>query len=201
MSAVSRTAADDGGVDLAKLIYSAIASLDGYVEDEHGSFDWAAPDDEVHAFVNELERPIGTYLYGRRMYETMVFWETANAGAGSSAVSRDFAVIWRAAEKIVYSRTLQTVSSARTRIEHRFDPDAIRGLKEISEANISIGGAELAGQAIAAGLVDECNLFLGPVIVGGGKRALPDNVRAQLELLDERRFQSGVVQLRYRVSA
>jgi dihydrofolate reductase len=186
---------------MAKLIYSAIASLDGYVEDEQGRFDWAAPDDEVHAFVNDLERPIGIYLYGRRMYETMVFWETAGTGADSPAVSRDFAVIWRAAEKIVYSRTLQGVSSARTRIERGFDPDAIRRLKETSQADITIGGAELAGQAIAAGLVDECHLFLGPVIVGGGKRALPDNVRAQLELLDERRFRRGVVHLHYRLSA
>jgi dihydrofolate reductase len=186
---------------MAKLIYSAIASLDGYVEDEHGRFDWAAPDDEVHAFVNELERPIGTYLYGRRMYETMVFWETASASGGSSAVIRDFAVIWRATDKIVYSRTLQTVSSARTRIERDFDPDAIRRLKEASEADITIGGAELAGHAIAAGLVDECHLFLGPVVVGGGKRALPANIRAQLELIDERRFQRGFVHLHYRMSA
>jgi dihydrofolate reductase len=186
---------------MARLIYSAIASLDGYVEDERGRFDWAAPDDEVHAFVNDLERPIGTYLYGRRMYETMVFWETASTGAGSSAVILDFAVIWRAAQKIVYSRKLQTVSSARTRIERGFDSGAIRRLKETSEADITIGGAELAGQAIAAGLVDECHLFLVPVMVGGGKRALPGNIRAQLELLDERRFRRGVVYLNYRMSA
>jgi dihydrofolate reductase len=186
---------------MAKLIYSAIASLDGYVEDEQGRFDWAAPDEEVHAFVNDLERPIGTYLYGRRMYETMVFWETAGTDAGSSAVIRDFAVIWRAAEKIVYSRTLQTVSSAKTQVERGFDPDAIRRLKEASEADITIGGAELASQAIAAGLVDECHLFLGPVIVGGGTRALPDHIRAPLELLDERRFRRGVVHLHYRMSA
>jgi dihydrofolate reductase len=136
---------------MAKLIYSAIASLDGYVKDDGGRFDWAAPDDEVHAFVNALERPIGTHLYGRRMYETMVSWETAGAGTDSPGVSRDFAVIWRAAEKIVYSRTLQTVSSAKTRIERSFDSDAIRRLKETSEADLTIGGAELAGQAIAAG--------------------------------------------------
>jgi dihydrofolate reductase len=184
---------------MAKLIYSAIASIDGYVEDEHGRFDWAAPDAEVHAFVNDLERPIGTYLYGRRMYETMVFWETASTGGGSSAVVRDYAVIWRAAEKIVYSRALQTVSSARTRIERNFHPDAIRRLKETSEADMTIGGAELGGQAIAAGLVDECHLFLGPVMVGGGKRALPDNIRAQLELMDEHRFRCGVVHLQYRL--
>jgi dihydrofolate reductase len=186
---------------MAKLIYSAIASLDGYVQDEEGRFDWAAPDDEVHAFVNDLERPIGTYLYGRRMYETMVFWETAGTGADSRGVSRDFAAIWRAAEKIVYSRTLQTVSSANTRIERSFEPDAIRRLKETSEADLTIGGAELAGQAIAAGLVEECHLFLGPVMVGAGKRALPESVRAQLELLDEHRFRSGVVHLHYRMSA
>ncbi len=186
---------------MAKLIYSAIASLDGYVEDEHGGFDWAAPDEEVHAFVNELERPIGTCLYGRRMYETMVYWETAGAGPGSSAVSRDFAAIWRATDKIVYSRTLQTVASARTRIERDFDPDAIRRLKQTSTADIAVGGPELAGQALTLGLVDECHLFLGPILVGAGKRALPDDVRAQLELLDERRFRNGVVHLRYRVSA
>ena len=188
------------GVTMAKLIYSAIASLDGYVEDEEGNFDWAAPDGEVHAFVNDLERPIGTYLYGRRMYETMVFWEGVNTGTDQPAVIRDFAEIWRAAEKIVYSRILQTVSSARTQIERDLDPDAVRLLKETSKADITIGGAELAGQALALGLVDECHLFLGPIVVGGGKRALPDNIRAQLELLDERRFRNGVVHLRYRVS-
>jgi dihydrofolate reductase len=184
---------------VAKLIYSAIASLDGYVEDEAGNFDWAAPDEEVHAFVNELERPIGTYLYGRRMYETMVFWETQGDGADQSAASRDFAGIWRAAEKIVYSRTLRTASSAKTRIERAFDIEAIRQLKEASGSDITIGGAELAGQAIRAGLVDECDLFLTPVLVGAGKRALPDRVRMPLELLDERRFRNGVVHLRYRV--
>ena len=136
---------------MAKLIYSAITSLDGYVEDARGGFDWAAPDDEVHAFVNDLERPVGTYLYGRRMYETMVFWETAGAGAELREVSRDFAQIWQAAEKVVYSRTLRVVSSARTRIERELDPEAIRRLKESSQADITIGGAELAGQAIARG--------------------------------------------------
>jgi dihydrofolate reductase len=182
---------------MAKLIYAAIASLDGYVEDEEGRFDWAAPDDEVHAFVNDLERPIGTYLYGRRMYETMVYWETDD---DQGAVARDYAEMWRAAEKVVYSRALQTVSSARTRIEREFDRDAVRRLKQSSGADIAVGGAELAGQAIGAGLVDECHLLLCPIVVGGGKRALPDNVRAQLELLDERRFRNGVVHLHYRVS-
>lgn len=186
---------------MAKLIYSAITSLDGYIEDDEGKFDWSAPDEEVHAFVNDLERPIGTYLYGRRMYETMVFWETASEHrADEPSVFWDYAGIWRAAEKIVYSRALQTVSSARTRIEREFDRDAVRRLKQSSGANIAIGGAELAGQAIGAGLVDECHLFLCPIVVGGGKRALADNVRAQLELLDERRFRNGVVHLHYRVS-
>ena len=184
---------------MAKLIYASIASLDGYVEDEQGKFDWAPPDEEVHAFVNDLERQIGTYLYGRRMYETMVFWETA--GDGDEPVFQDYAEIWRASEKIVYSRTLQTPSSARTRIEPEFDPAAVRQLKQSAEADIAVAGAELAGQAITAELVDECHLFLCPVVVGGGKRALSANVRAQLELLDERRFRNGVVHLRYRVSA
>ena len=184
---------------MAKLIYSAITSLDGYVEDESGRFDWTAPDDEVHAFVNDLERPIGTYLYGRRMYETMVFWETASTDADQPAVTRNFAELWRAAEKVVYSRTLRAVSSARTRIERDLVPEALRRLKETSKADITIGGAELAGQAIAMGLVDECHLFVGPIVVGGGKRALPGKIREQLELLEERRFQSGVVHLRYRL--
>jgi dihydrofolate reductase len=182
---------------MAKLIYSAIASLDGYVEDKQGKFDWGAPDEEVHAFVNDLERPIGTYLYGRRMYETMVYWETVSTSGDQAAVTRDFAEIWRAAEKIVYSRTLQTPSSARTRVERDFDPATIRRLKESSDRDITVGGAELAGEAISAGLVDECQLFLVPIVVGGGKRALPDDVRVRLELLTERRFRSGVVHLHY----
>jgi dihydrofolate reductase len=185
---------------MAKLIYSAIASLDGYVEDAHGEFDWAAPDEEVHAFVNDRERPIGTYLYGRRMYETMVSWETVSTGADRRAVSRDFAEIWRAAEKIVYSRTLQAVSSSRTRIERDFDADAIRALKQASRSDITIGGAELAGHAIAAGLVDECYLLLVPILVGGGKRAWPQDVGGiRLELLEERRFRGGVVFVNYRM--
>jgi dihydrofolate reductase len=179
---------------MANLSYLAIASLDGYVEDEHGKFEWAAPDEEVHAFVNELERTVGTHLYGRRMYETMSWWETGE----HAGVYGDYAEIWRAADKVVFSRTLQTVSSKRTRIEHHFDAAAIRRLKDESRSDISIGGAELAGLAIAAGLVDECHLLLQPVLVGGGKRALPAGVYAQLELLDERRFRSGVAYLRYR---
>ena len=180
---------------MAILTYVAIASLDGYVEDVTGKFDWVAPDEEVHAFVNDLERPVGTYLYGRRMYETMSYWETDD---DRPPVYQDYAEIWRAAEKVVYSRTLQTLSSERTRIEREFDAAAITGLKETSRSDIAIGGAELAGQAIAEGLVDECHLLLGPVLVGGGKRALPSGVRAHLELLDERRFGNGVVYLRYR---
>jgi dihydrofolate reductase len=184
---------------MAKLIYSAIASLDGYIEDEQGKFDWGAPDAEVLAFISDLERPVGTYLYGRRMYETMVFWETASTGDDQSAEDRDFTQIWRAAEKIVYSRTLQTVSSERTRIERDFAPDAIRELTRSSDADLTVGGAELAGEALRAGLVDECQLLLAPIIVGGGKPALPEGVLARLELLDDRRFAGGVVHLRYRV--
>jgi dihydrofolate reductase len=184
---------------MAKLIYSAIASLDGYVEDEDGNFDWAAPDEEVHAFVNELERPIGTYLYGRRMYETMVFWKDPAAFADASAIAQDFARIWQAAEKVVYSRTLEGASSARTRLEREFDSEAVRELKASAERDVTVGGAELAGHALRAGVVDEIQLFLTPVVVGGGKRALPDGVRLGLELLDERRFANGVVYLRHRV--
>ena len=180
---------------MANLIYSAITSLDGYVADEAGNFDWAAPDEEVHRFVNDLERPVGTYLYGRRMYEVMRAWETMDA---DQPVAQDFAEIWRAADKIVYSRTLETVSSARTRIERGFDAEAVRQLKATVGRDLSVGGPDLAAQAIKAGLVDEYHLFLTPVVVGGGKRALPDGVRLTLELLDERRFGSGVVHLHYR---
>jgi dihydrofolate reductase len=185
---------------MAKLIYSPITSLDGYIEDEAGKFDWAAPDAEVHAFVNDLMRPIGTYLYGRRMYETMVFWETADTGADQPPVARDWTGIWRAADKVVYSRTLDEASSARTRIEREFDPEAIRELKHSSPRDLAVGGAELAGTAIAAGLVDECHLLLCPMLVGGGKRALPNDVRSRLELLSECRFRNGVVHLHYAIS-
>jgi len=184
---------------MAKLIYSVISSLDGYFEDADGRIDWGAPDEGVSAFVNDLVRPIRTHLYGRRMYETMVFWETAPTD-GEPAVFGDFAGIWRAAEKIVYSRTVQSPSSARTRIEREFDPDAVRRLKLSSTTDISVAGGHLAGQAIGAGLVDECHLFLCPIVLGGGKRVLPDHVRAQLELLDTRRFESGFVHLHYRAS-
>jgi dihydrofolate reductase len=184
---------------MAKLIYASLCSLDGYFEDADGNFDWAAPDEEVHAFVNDLERPIGTYLYGRRLYEVMTYWETVSTD--DEPVMADYAQQWRATDKIVYSRTLEAPSSARTRIEREFDEATVRQLKESAAADISIGGGELAGQAIAAGLVDECHLFLAPIVIGGGKRALPDNVRAQLELLDERRFDSGFVHLHYRFTA
>jgi dihydrofolate reductase len=184
---------------VAKLIYSAIASLDGYVADEDGNFDWAAPDEEVHAFVNDLERPVGTYLYGRRMYEVMVAWETMPTGDQGPAM-RDYAEIWRAADKVVYSRTLEAAASARTRIERDFDPDAVRRMKASAERDISVGGAGLAAHAFRAGLVDECHLLLVPAIVGGGTRALPDDVRVSLALLDERRFAGGVVHLHYRTT-
>jgi dihydrofolate reductase len=183
---------------MAKLIYSAITSLDGYVEDEDGNFDWSAPDDEVHAFVNDLERPVGTYLYGRRMYEVMAYWETAHTVAGQAPVMLDYAELWQAADKVVYSRTLEAVSSARTRIERHFDPEAVRRLKASAERNLTVGGPDLAAQAFRAGLVDECHLFLSPIVVGDGKRALPEGVRIKLELLAERRFANGVVHLHYR---
>jgi dihydrofolate reductase len=183
---------------MAKLIYSAITSLDGYVADEEGNFDWAAPDEEVHSFVNELERPVGTYLYGRRMYEVMSYWETADAAVDLPPFEQDFAKIWQAADKIVYSRTLETVSSARTRIERGLDPDAIRQIKASAGRDITVGGPDLAGQAIKAGLVDELQLFVTPIVVGGGKHSLPQDVHLKLELLDERRFGNGVVYLHYR---
>ena len=184
---------------MARLIYSAITSHDGYVADREGTFDWAAPDEEVHAFINDLERPIGTYLYGRRMYETMVCWETVSTGSEQPVASRDYAEIWRAAGKRVYSRTLEAPSSARTRIERDFDPQGIRELKEFSSHDISVGGAELAALAFGAALVDECHLFLTPIAVGGGKRALPSGQRIPLELLDHRSIGGGVVHLHYGV--
>jgi dihydrofolate reductase len=183
---------------MANLIYSTITSLDEYVADENGNFDWAAPDAEVHAFVNDLERKIGTYLYGRRLYEVMLYWENPPTEGDASFVERDYTKIWQAAEKIVFSKTLTKASTAKTRIEKSFDPAAIRKLKAESPRDISVGGAELAGQAIKAGLVDEIHLFLHPVVVGGGRRAIPDGARVRLELLDQRRFESGVVHLHYR---
>ena len=185
---------------MAKLIYSAITSLDGCIADQDGNFDWAMPDEEVHTFVNDLERPVGTYLYGRRMYELMVYWETAHTGADHS-VEQDFAEIWQAAEKVVYSTRLEIVSSARTQIERAFEPDVIRGMKASAERDISVGGPDLAAHAFRAGLVDECHLFVAPIVVGGGKPALPKDVRVKLELLDNRRFRGGVVYLHYRTKA
>lgn len=184
---------------MAKLIYAAITSLDGYIEDQQGNFDWAMPDDEVHAFVNDLERPIGTYLYGRRMYQVMTGWETVETLPDQSHLMLDFAQLWQAADKIVYSRTLETVSSARTRIERAFSPDAIERLKASAERDLTIGGPNLTAQALRAGLVDEIHLIISPIVVGGGKSALPNDIVLKLELLDERRFGNGVVHLHYRI--
>ena len=182
---------------VGSLIYSLIASLDGYIEDEGGRFDWAMPSDEVHAYVNELERGIGTHLYGRGMYETMVAWETMDTGPGQAAVVRGYAELWRAAEKVVYSSSLPEVRGARTRLERSFDPAEVREMKTATTEDLSIGGPTLAASAFEADLVDECHLFLHPVVIGGGKRALPDGIRLELELLDERRFADGVVHLHY----
>jgi dihydrofolate reductase len=185
---------------MAKLIYSVIASADGYVEDASGDIEWGAPDDETFRFVNDLERPIGTYLYGRRMYETMRYWETAHTLPGQTAVEQEFTGIWRAADKIVFSTTLAAAPTPRTRIEPSFDPVLVRRLKESADRDLTVGGANLAGQALKAGLVDQVQLFLVPVIVGGGKRALPDGLRAGLELTETRQFAGGVVYLSYRLS-
>jgi len=183
---------------VGKLIYSAITSLDGYVADENGNFDWAAPDDEVHAFVNDLERPIGTYLYGRRMYDVMRYWATAPIAGDGSAVMRDYAQIWQAADKIVYSTSLSAASTAKTRVERAFDPEVVRQLTATAAHDISIGGPALAACALNAGLVDECHLFVHPVVVGGGNPAFSRGVFARFDLLAERRFGSGVVHLHYR---
>ncbi len=184
---------------MATLIYTAIMSLDGYIADVHGNFEWSAPDEEVHAFVNDLERPIGTYLYGRRLYDVMKFWEGAHERDGQPAVSYDFAKLWQAADKVVYSRTLESAPTKRTRIERDFRPEDIRSMKATADRDLSVGGSELAAQAFAAGLVDECRLFLSPVIVGGGTPGLPRDLLVGLDLEDERRFGNGVVYLRYRV--
>lgn len=181
---------------MAKLIYSAIASADGYTEDPDGKLDWSVPEEELLSFINELERPARTYLYGRRMYEAMLYWETAHM-TGQPRLFQEFTDIWQAAEKIVFSKTLASVTSARTRIEPAFEPGMVRRLKSAAGHEMRVGGADLAGQAIKAGLVDEVRLFLVPVVLGGGKRALSDGVRSDLELLDTRRFASGAVCLRY----
>lgn len=183
---------------MAGLIYLMLASLDGYVVDERGSFDWAEPDEEVHTLVNEIERPVGTHLYGRRMYEVLVAWETLSLENQPSYI-REFAEIWRSADKVVYSSTLQTVSSARTRIERSFDPEAVRRMKTSSERDLNIAGPHLAAEAFRAGLIDETHLFLAPIAVGAGTPALPRDVRLELELMDERRFDGGFVYVRHRV--
>lgn len=182
---------------MSKLTYLMIQSLDGYIADDSGNFGWAEPDEEVHSFINDLEREIGTYLYGRRMYEVMTAWETLSL-SGQPDYMRDFAQMWRATDKIVYSRTLGAVSTPRTRIERDFDPDEVRKIKAAAERDLNIGGPNLAADAFEAGLVDECHLFLAPIVVGGGTQSLPDKVRMTLELIDERRFESGMVYLRYR---
>jgi dihydrofolate reductase len=186
---------------MAKLIYSAIASLDGYVADQEGNFDWAQPDEQVHAFANDLERSVGTHLYGRRMYETMAAWETDTTLAAHSSIMRDFADTWQATDKVVYSRTLETPSTRRTRIERDFDPAAVRQMKTAEGRDLAVGGPDLAAHALRAGLVDECHLFVVPVIIGGGKPSLPDDLRLELELLDERRFDGGMVYLHYKALA
>ncbi|MGA8115346.1 MAG: dihydrofolate reductase family protein [Actinocatenispora sp.] len=184
---------------MAKLIYSFPVSLDGYVEDEAGTFSWAMPDDEVFAFINDVQRPTGTYLYGRRLYETMTAWETDPTLAAGSAYTRDFADQWQAAEKVVYSTTLQQVATTRTRIERSFDPDAVRQLKATAGHDLVVGGPGLAAHALRAGLVDEVQLFVAPYVTGGGKRFFPDGVRLTLDLLTERRFGNGTTYLRYRI--
>jgi dihydrofolate reductase len=184
---------------MAKLVYLALMSLDGYTADEAGKFDWAAPDDEVHRFVNDLARPVGTYLYGRRMYETMAVWETDPTLASRSDLTAAYAKAWQAADKVVYSSTLTAPDTANTRLERHFDPNAVREMKAVADADLLVGGPNLAAQALAAGLVDELTLFVWPVILGGRNPALPTDIRADLELLDEHRFSSGAVHLRYRV--
>jgi len=186
---------------MADLIYSAITSLDGFVADANGNFDWGMPDEEVHSFANEQERPIGTHLYGRRMYDVMVVWETPAMTEDQPAVIRDYADIWRAADKVVYSKTLQNVASARTRIVRDFDPEAVRRMKIEADRDLGIGGPELAAQALRAGLVDEILLIVAPVVVGSGTPVLPSDARIRLDLLDEGRFANGMVHLSYRVAA
>jgi dihydrofolate reductase len=184
---------------MAKLIYVSNVSLDGYIEDEDGSFDWTAPEDDFFAFITDLVRPVGTYLYGRRLYDSMAVWETDPALAVESELRADFANVWQAANKVVYSTTLDAVSTARTRLEHNFDPASVRDMKASVTSDLTVGGAILAAHALKAGLVDECHLFIRPILLGGGKPALPSDTRAELELLDDRRLSNGVVYLRYRI--
>jgi dihydrofolate reductase len=186
---------------MAKLIYIANVSLDGFIEDARGSFDWTEPDEEVFAFITDLVRSVGTCLYGRRMYETMAVWETDATLAAQSEPMADFARVWQAADKVVYSTTLRAVSTARSRLERSFDPDSVRDMKRSATGDLTVGGANLAANAFKGGLVDECHLFICPVLVGGGKPALPRDIRAELELLDERRFSNGVAYLRYRTAS
>ena len=183
---------------MGRLIYSMIQSLDGYVADAAGKFDWAEPDESVHTFANELQRSVGTNLYGRRMYEVMSAWETLGSHGDEPAYFEEFGELWRASDKVVYSTTLGSVSAARTRIERAFEPDAVRRMKDELAGDISIGGPTLAAQAIAAGLVDEYQLFFVPVVVGGGTRCLPDGIRLELQLVDQRRFDNGTVYVSYR---
>jgi dihydrofolate reductase len=184
---------------MAKLIYVSNVSLDGYIEDEHGSFDWTEPDEELFSFITDLVRPVGTYLYGRRLYDAMAVWETEPALAAQSELMADFANVWQAADKVVYSTTLDAVSTARTRLEHSFGPASVRDMKASATSDLTVGGAHLAAHAFKAGLVDECHLLIRPVLVGGGKPALPSDTRSGLELLDDRRLSNGVVYLRYRI--
>ena len=184
---------------MAKLIYVSNVSLDGFIEDEHGSFEWSAPDDDRFAFITDLVRPVETHLYGRRMYEPMAVWETDPALAAQSELGADFAHVWQAADKVVYSTTLDTVSTANTRLERRFDPDSIRAMKAAASSDLAVGGPNLAAHAFEAGLVDECHLFICPVLVGRGKPSLPSELHTKLELLDERRFDNGDVYVRYRI--
>ena len=184
---------------MATLLYTVIASLDGYTVDADGRFDWAEPSEDVHAHINAAERPVGTYLYGRRLYETMAGWQELGTDPGDPPVTKDYGELWRAAEKVVYSATLDAVSTPRTRLERSFDPAAVRALKDATDADLSVGGATLAADALRAGLVDECRIYLAPVVVGGGTPWLPDGLRLRLRLLDEQRFASGMVHLRYAV--
>jgi dihydrofolate reductase len=184
---------------MGKLICSGIMSLDGYIADDQGDFSWAAPDEEVHTFVNELERSVGTYLYGRRMYEVMRYWDTADEAPEQPEVEREYTALWKAADKIVYSSTLDQVTTPRTRLERQFDPEALQRMKAVSERDLTISGPNLAAHAIRAGLVDEFRMFLSPVFVGGGTRFLPDGVHVRLERIEERPFDNGFVFLRYRI--
>jgi dihydrofolate reductase len=194
-----KAADGDSGAVMARLIFASNMSLDGCTEDEHGALDWAPPDDDVFAFITALMRSADTYLYGRRMYEAMAVWETDSDLAARSDLTADFANAWQAANKVVYSSTLVATPTANTRLERHFDPKAVHDLKAAAETDLLVGGPNLAGQALVAGLVDELQLFVWPVVLGGRNPALPTDTRAGLELLDEHRFGNGVVHLRYRL--